>query len=75
MIALIMLTPRPPVQFAHVQTLAAQASEASTSVGGRLAGNSHHHYLEDWDWSTANLRVVFITEIGNDQSQCRSTVI
>ena len=35
MIALIMLTPRPPVQFAHVQTLAAQASEASTSVGGR----------------------------------------
>ncbi len=29
----------------------------------------------DWDWSTAYPRVVLITEIGNDQSQCRSNVM
>ncbi len=29
----------------------------------------------DWDWSTAYPRVVLHTEIGKDQSQCRSNVI
>ncbi len=29
----------------------------------------------DWDWSTANHQVVLITELGNDQSQCRSNVM
>ncbi len=35
-------------------------SYKSVLYRSRLAGHSHHHYLEDWDWSTANLRVVLV---------------